>query len=213
MKSRLLDKGIDLTCGDISLIDIDITDQNSVKSLFKKLESLSGVVNCAYPRNKNYGRSLLDVKIDDFNENVSLNLGSSFLLMQQCAAYFQQNKEPFSLVNISSIYGLVAPNFSIYEGTKMTMPVEYAAIKSGLNHMSKYVAKYVNDSRFRVNVVSPGGLLDGQPSSFLDAYKSQTFGKGMLNAVDIIGTIIFLLSSVSEYVNGQNIVVDDGFSI
>jgi NAD(P)-dependent dehydrogenase (short-subunit alcohol dehydrogenase family) len=95
----------------------------------------------------------------------------------------------------------------------MTMPVEYAAIKSGLIHLSKYVTKYVSNSNFRVNVVSPGGIFDHQPSDFLKAYKDETFGKGMLDVKDVLGTIVFLLSSMSDLVNGQNIVVDDGFSV
>ena len=127
--------------------------------------------------------------------------------------HFNKNKTPFSLVNISSVYGVIAPKFDIYENTPMTMPVEYAAIKSGLIHLSKYVTKYVANSNFRVNVVSPGGIFDNQPSDFLKAYKDETFGKGMLDVKDVLGTIVFLLSSMSDLVNGQNIVVDDGFSV
>ena len=95
----------------------------------------------------------------------------------------------------------------------MTTPVEYSAIKSALIHLSRYVIKYVSDSRFRVNLVSPGGIYDEQPGNFLDAYKQETFGEGMLDVADILGSIIFLLSSASRFVNGQNIIVDDGFSI
>ena len=95
----------------------------------------------------------------------------------------------------------------------MTMPVEYAAIKSALIHLSKYAAAYVADSRFRVNLVSPGGITDKQPDSFLQAYKAKTLGKGMLDATDVTGAITFLLSDHARYTNGQNIVVDDGFTL
>ena len=141
-----------------------------------------------------------------------MNLGSSFLFMQECARYFKSNNVEFSLVNIGSIYGVVAPKFELYNNTNMTSPVEYSAIKSGLIHLSRYVAKYVGDSRFRVNLVSPGGIRDAQPIEFLTAYGMETLGKGMLDVSDIIGSIIFLLSSSSEFINGQNIIVDDGFS-
>lgn len=211
LKIRLTQCGVDLENSPIELKQIDLSDVNSVVSMFEDLEHLTGAVNCSYPRNKKYGNHFFDVKIEDFNENVSLNLGSSFLFMQQCAKYFKAIKEDFSLVNISSIYGVVAPKFEVYDDTKMTMPVEYAAIKSALLHLSKYVVAYVADSRFRVNCVSPGGIFDNQASEFLDAYKRQTLGKGMLDVKDVIGSIIFLLSDYSSYVNGQNIVVDDGF--
>lgn len=197
----------------LELKEIDLSNKDLVVSLFENIDGLTGAVNCSYPRNKNYGKHFFDVTIEDFNENISLNLGSSFLFMQECAKYFNKNKSPFSLVNISSVYGVIAPKFNIYENTSMTMPVEYAAIKSGLIHLSKYVTKYVSNSKFRVNVVSPGGIFDHQPSDFLKAYKEETFGKGMLEVKDILGTIVFLLSSMSDLINGQNIVVDDGFSV
>ena len=116
-------------------------------------------------------------------------------------------------MTISSIYGVNAPRFEIYENTPMTMPVEYAAIKSAVLQLNRYLASYISDSRFRVNSVSPGGILDQQPGSFLEAYKKQTLGAGMLKPEDITGSIMFLLSDASRYINGQNIVVDDGFSL
>lgn len=170
-------------------------------------------MNCSYPRNKNYGAHFFDVTLESFNENLGLHLGAHFQLMQACAAQFVAAKHPFALVNISSIYGVIAPKFEIYNNTPMTMPVEYAAIKSALVHLSKYVATYVADSNFRVNCISPGGLLDGQSQAFLDAYQSHTFGAGMLKPKDMVGTIMFLLSDHSKFINGQNIIVDDGFCL
>lgn len=213
LNSRLADLGVDADNTAIIRRQIDLADKTAVTAMFDELDGLTGAVNCSYPRNKNYGKHFFDVTQEDFNENISLNLGSSFLFMQQCAAYFKRTETPFSVVNISSVYGVVAPKFEIYNNTPMTMPVEYAAIKAGLIHLSKYVTKYVSDSRFRVNLVSPGGIFDHQPGDFLDAYKKETFGKGMLDVTDVLGAIVFLLSSMADFVNGQNIVVDDGFSM
>ena len=95
----------------------------------------------------------------------------------------------------------------------MTMPVEYAAIKSALLHLNRYVTSYVKNSDFRVNSVSPGGILDGQPEPFLASYSQHTLGKGMLDKEDLCGAIRFLLSDEARYINGQNLVVDDGFSL
>ncbi|MCD5987015.1 SDR family oxidoreductase [Pseudomonas sp. CDFA 553] len=197
----------------LEIADLDLNDTVRVAGFFQELNSLDGAVNCAYPRNKQYGRGFYQVELADFNENVSLHLGSSFLFIQQCAKYFEQHKTPFSLVNISSIYGVVAPKFNIYENTPMTMPVEYAAIKSALIHLSKYVTSFVGDSRFRSNCVSPGGLFDRQPEAFLEKYKEACLGKGMLDIEDVMGSIAFLLSDKSKYINGQNLIVDDGFSL
>ncbi len=93
----------------------------------------------------------------------------------------------------------------------MTTPVEYAAIKSGLIHLTKYMAKYFKGMNIKVNTLSPGGILDAQPESFLNNYKKYCSNKGMLEKEDMTGTLIYLLSDMSQYVNGQNIVVDDGF--
>lgn len=211
LKNRLEEQGIDLANPALNACSLDVTDEAAVTEFFKNVSSLSGAVNCTYPRNKKYGSHFFDVKLADFNENLSLHLGSSFLFMQQSAAYFKRTEKEFSLVNIASIYGVVAPQFSVYNNTSMTMPVEYAAIKSAVLHLSKYTAAYVNDSRFRINSVSPGGIFDHQPTEFLEAYKQQTLGKGMLDVDDVMGSIIYLLSDYARYVNGQNIIVDDGF--
>ncbi|WP_240479408.1 oxidoreductase [Pectobacterium carotovorum] len=211
LKSKLLEENI--PSDSIDFIDFDITNEDAVIDLFSQDLQIDGAVNCTYPRNKNYGKHFFDVNLDSFNENVSLHLGSAFLFSQQAAAMFLKNKRNFSLVNISSIYGVVAPKFSIYEGTDMTMPVEYAAIKSGIVHLNKYIASYISDSRFRVNSISPGGLFDNQNESFCNAYRRHTHGKGMLNIQDVLGTIYFLLNDDSKYITGQNIIIDDGFSL
>ena len=65
----------------------------------------------------------------------------------------------------------------------------------------------------RVNTLSPGGIFDDQPKPFLEKYKDNCLNKGMLDKSDLKGTLIYLLSDMSKYVNGQNIVIDDGFSL
>lgn len=210
LKEKLSDKQLVIT-------SIDITDKPSISKVFKEAEDiwggLDGAVNTAYPRNKNYGRKLFDVTFEDFSENLSIHLGGYFLFMQQCAAYSKEKKRAVSLVNMSSIYGVIAPRFEVYKGTEMTTPVEYAAIKSALIHLGKYVSAYMKGTDFRVNSLSPGGLLAGQDDTFLEKYSSHCSRKGMLNPEDVTGTINFLLSDISTYMSGQNLIVDDGFTI
>lgn len=212
-KTNLERLGVKLDDASLELHKLDISNEQAVKELFTSDIKIDGAVNCTYPRNKSYGNHFFDVTLESFNENISLHLGSSFLFTQQCAAYFNKHKAPLSIVNISSIYGVVAPDFTIYENTPMTMPVEYAAIKSGLLHLNKYAVKYVSNSDFRINSVSPGGIFDNQPEAFLEAYKKKTHGAGMLDVTAMVGSIIYLLSEQSKYVTGQNIIVDDGFCL
>lgn len=204
-----------IDCHDVNLqmVALNLLDEDRVVDFFESADNIDGAVNCAYLRGPSYGNDFLKVRLPDFNSNVSLQLGTAFLFAQQCAIYFIKRRAPFSLVNISSIYGVVAPKFDLYKDTEMTMPVEYAAVKSALIHLTKYIANYVNHSDFRINCVSPGGIRDQQPLSFMEAYKKETYGKGMLEKANVTGTILFLLSDYAKYMNGQNLVVDDGFSL
>jgi len=232
--SRLLDQGANVIAVDLDKVSLDkekqinqsnkytsivgsCNDIDSIKLIFdkgkNKVGNIDGAVNLSYPKNQNYGKKLFDVSYKDFCENTSLHLGGYFLFMQQCAKYSLEENVKFSLLNFSSIYGVISPKFEIYEGTEMTVPVEYAAIKSSLLHLTSYLTAYTKGTSFRVNCISPGGILDGQDENFLRNYKNRSRSKGMLDPDDIIGTVLYLLSDASEFVCGQNIVVDDGFSI
>ena len=197
-------------------IRVDINSTPSVLALINTVHTRYGridaVINSAYPRNAQYGRKFFDVAHEDFCENISLNLGGMFLVCQKMAGYFQKQGYG-NIINIASIYGVTAPKFEIYENTAMTMPVEYAAIKSAVIHLTKYMAKYLKGSRIRVNSISPGGILDKQPEDFLLAYKKLCSDKGMLDPVDVTNSVLLLLSDRSLYVNGHNLIVDDGFSV
>ena len=206
----------ELNTANIDFVKLDVTSKDSLKTcinyLNEKYKRIDALVNNAYPRNKNYARHFFNVEYDDFVENLGLNLGGYFTTSQQFAKYFRKQGYG-NIVNISSIYGVIAPKFEVYENTSMTMPVEYAAIKSGLIHLTKYMAKYFKDMNIKVNALSPGGIFDSQPELFLEKYKEQCLNKGMLDTDDLKGTLVYLLSGMSQYVNGQNIVVDDGFSL
>jgi NAD(P)-dependent dehydrogenase (short-subunit alcohol dehydrogenase family) len=198
----------------VAVHDLDITSKHSILSVIESLHlrygRIDAVINNAYPRNKNYGRHFFEVEYEDFCENLGLNLGGYFLIAQKFASYFEKQGYG-NIVNISSIYGVVPPRFEIYQDTQMTMPVEYAVMKSGLIHLTKYMAKYFKGKNIRVNTLSFGGILDQQPEVFLKEYKKQCLSKGMLDPEDLKDSLVYLLSQQSRYVNGHNLIVDDGF--
>ncbi|AEJ18677.1 oxidoreductase [Gracilinema caldarium] len=195
----------------VSIVDPSSVDE-MINSVARKIGGIDVLINSSYPRNSNYGRKFENVEFKDFCENVNLHLGGYFLVSQKVLEYFKANGGGV-LLNMSSVYGMIAPRFRIYDGTAMTMPVEYAAIKSAIIHLTKYMAAYYAGNNIRVNCISLGGLWDHQPESFLSEYRKHCIDKGMLDAADVVGTVLFLASDMSRYVNGQNVCVDDGFTL
>lgn len=202
--------------GQGSFIKMDITSRSgldtALDSLVRQYGSIDALVNNAYPKNAHYGRKFEDVDYADFCENVNLHLGGYFLATQRFAEYFRRRGRGV-VISIASVYGFTAPRFSVYAGTTMTMPVEYAAIKAAIIHLTKYWASYYRGTGVRFNCISPGGIQAGQPAEFMKKYKAFTASKGMLDNTDVAGTLVYLLSDLAACVNGQNLVVDDAFSL
>ncbi|MBI2063451.1 MAG: SDR family oxidoreductase [Candidatus Yanofskybacteria bacterium] len=196
----------------------DITSEASIKSLIKfvlkKFNKIDGLINNAYPRNKNYGRKFEDVTYKDFCENVNTHLGGYFLMTKETARIMKKQKSG-NIIFMGSIYGFSAPKFEIYEGTHMTMPIEYAAIKGGIINLTKYLASYFGPYGIRVNAISPGGVSDNQPESFVKKYVRyvKLAPRRMTMQEDISGVLLFLLSDAAAYITGQNIVVDGGWTL
>jgi NAD(P)-dependent dehydrogenase (short-subunit alcohol dehydrogenase family) len=117
-----------------------------------------------------------------------------------------------SIVNISSIYGSVGPDFSLYAGTEMTMPAAYSAIKGGIVNFTRYLAAYYGSYGVRVNCVSPGGIYDGQPEQFVQRYKAKVPLQRMGLPEDIAAPVAFLLSEEAAYITGHNLMVDGGWT-
>ncbi len=195
---------------------IDITDENSVKggitAIVEKYNQIDGWVNNAYPRTKDWGNKFENIPLESWRMNVDMHLNGYFLCSQ--VVLEQMRKQGFgSLINMSSIYGLVGPDFTVYEGTEMTMPAAYAAIKGGLNNLTRYLASYYGSYQIRVNTVSPGGIFDNQPESFVNNYNNKVPLKRMGNPKDIVSAVFYLLTDEASYVTGHNLVVDGGWSI
>jgi len=197
-------------------VALDITEGTQIDQVIVEVQdrfgSVDAVVNGAYPRGKHFGRPVEEVEYKDFCESLSLHLGGYFLVSQRFAVAFKSQGHG-NIVNISSIYGLVAPRFELYEGTSMTMPVEYAAIKAGVVNLTRYFAQYYRRDGIRCNALAPGGVRDGQSEVFMSRYDAMCGSKGLLDATDVVGTVTFLLSDASRYMTGQVLTVDDGWSL
>jgi NAD(P)-dependent dehydrogenase (short-subunit alcohol dehydrogenase family) len=118
-----------------------------------------------------------------------------------------------SVVSFGSTYGVQAPDFSVYDGTEMTSPVEYAAIKGGVRNLTRYMASYLGRDGVRVNTVSPGGVFDDQHPTFVAEYERRTPLGRMARPEDFVGPVVFLLSDAAAYVTGHDLRVDGGWTI
>ena len=197
-------------------IEADITSEEGIDYLFTQchecVDTITSAVHSTYPTSPGWGVRFEELTARYLNQDLSMQLGGAILFSQRILAHFERCGGG-DLVHVSSIQGVSAPKFDHYVGTEMTSPVEYAAIKAGVISITRWLAKYYANRAIRVNCVSPGGILDSQPPSFLERYRQSCTNIGMLSADQVASAIIFLLSSQSQAINGQNLVVDDGWTL
>ncbi len=197
------------------LVNCDVTDsisvQRCIKILINEFGKIDGWVNNAYPRTDDWGDYFEDIKFSSWKSNIDMQLSSVFICCQEVLKVMKVQKYG-SIVNIASIYGLVGPDFNIYEGTNMTMPAAYSAIKGGVINFTRYLASYYGSFQIRVNCVSPGGIFNNQSSNFVNNYEKNVPLKRMGLPEDISPTVTFLLGKEASYITGQNIIIDGGWT-
>lgn len=199
----------------IRFIRLDITEETSIKAAIETIVRAEGridiLVNSAYPRTSDWGVKFEQIPFQSWTENINSHLGGYFLA-SRIAAEAMKKSGGGNVINFASIYGVVGPDFSIYEGTSMTMPAAYSVIKGGIIAFTRYLATYYARSNVRVNSVSPGGIHDNQPDSFVEKYAGRTPLGRMAEPSEIVGGIIYLASDASSYVTGQNLIIDGGWT-
>ena len=198
----------------VVFLKCDITKAKQIDSCLFKATRLFGTiesaVNTTYPLSAKNKVKFEDLNIKFLKKELGNHLGGAIVFSQRLIKYFLKQRQG-NLIHISSIQGVNPPKFDHYFGTKMTAPIEYCTSKSGIILMVQYLAKYYKGKNIKINSISPGGIFDNQPKKFITKYKKSCLNKGMLDPEDINGTLLFLLSDASKYINGQNIIVDDGW--
>jgi NAD(P)-dependent dehydrogenase (short-subunit alcohol dehydrogenase family) len=196
-------------------IRCDVTSEESIKDLvttvINKYGRIDGLVNNAYPRTKDWGNKFEDVSLDSWRKNVDMQMNSVFLICQQVLIQMKKQKNG-SIVNISSIYGVVGNDFTIYEGYDGTSPAAYSAIKGGIINFTRYLASYYGKHNIRINCVSPGGIKDNQHPSFIERYENKSPLKRLGQPEEIAPAITFLLSDEASFITGHNLMVDGGWT-
>jgi len=202
--------------GIIDFLRFDITQESNINQLIKyvvhKYKKIDVFINSSWPRTEDWSTDVERVSPQSVNTNLANHLGGYFSCTQKIA--LQMKKQKFgSIINFSSIYGLVAPTFSIYKGTNMTSPPAYPLIKGGINSMTKYFASYFGKYNVRVNCISPGGVYRNENKKFVNNYSKLTPLGRMATPDDLVMPTLFLASEGSRYITGHNLVVDGGWTI
>jgi len=199
----------------IRYLNLDITSVDSItggiKTVIAATDRIDIIVNSAYPRTHDWGLKFEKIPFASWKANVDSQLGGYFLCCQRVAEQMKQQGGG-SIINIGSIYGVVAPDFSIYEGTEMTMPAAYSAVKGGSIALTNYIATYYAQYKIRANTVSPGGIFVNEPSPFVEKYARKAPMGRMGLPAEVVGAVIFLASDASSYMTGQNLTVDGGWT-
>lgn len=204
----------------LSIIKSDLTSEKNIKKIFKTLEKkkiiLNSMVYCLYPKNKKWGKNFNNLNVKDLKENLYYQIGLPIIFLKNLYSFLLKNKRSeVSLLMISSIQGIRAPKFDHYKNLNMVSPIEYSACKAGIISLTSYLTKFFKqNSNIRLNCISPGGILDNQNNKFLKRYKKDCISKGMLDPEDLCELVNFLLDEKkSRYIRGQNIIIDDGWSL
>ncbi|QOR00879.1 flagellin modification protein PtmA [Campylobacter sp. 2014D-0216] len=211
LKKNLGDNEAVLDC------EVNISSEQTISKCLqegvKKFGKIDVFVNCAYPVSKDWGKvEYYQASYEQICESLNLHLASFIFVANIMVKFFK--KQGFgNIINLSSIMGVYAPKFENYEGTSMQSSLEYSVIKAGINHLSVWLAKELFNTNIRVNSIAFGGIRDNQPQVFLEAYRKCCASKGMLDANDVCGTLLFLMSDYSRFITGQTIVVDDGWGL
>lgn len=197
--------------------ECDICKEKSVDkviaNILKKYKKIDGWINNAYPRTTDWHKEIEEISFESWRTNVDMHLNGYFLCSQRILKIMKKQTEG-TLINLASIYGELAPDFSLYTNIEgMTMPAAYSAIKGGIINLTRYLAAYYGPYNVRVNSISPGGIENNQNEVFIKRYKNRVPLNRMGTTDDVANSVLYLLSPLSKYVNGHNLVVDGGYSI
>ncbi|GAH54994.1 unnamed protein product [marine sediment metagenome] len=189
---------------------LDLSSHQSILSfteeLFKDFKRIDFLVNNSVLRPM--GR--YEDNIENWRKSMEVNATGLFDIARSFIERMVPQRKGV-IVNISSMQGMVGPDFTLYEGTEMGASPDYFFHKAGMINLTRYFASQFGKYNIRVNSISPGGLFNNQPEKFVERYNKRTFLGRMANKDDIKGAVVFLISDASSYITGANLVIDGGY--
>tara|TARA_B100000519_G_C14250292_1_gene442077 strand:+ start:1626 stop:2492 length:867 start_codon:yes stop_codon:yes gene_type:complete len=202
----------------------DVADPKSVLRMTSSVLEKFGEINILH--NNAAGKSddldaffapFEEYSLTQWRQIMAVNIDGMFLVAQAIGSRMVEQGKGGSIIQTASIYGVMAPDHRIYEGSyylgqEINTPAVYAASKAAVIGLTKYLATYWAEKGIRVNTLTPGGVKSGQNEDFKHRYAARVPLARMANASEMIGALLYLASDASSYVTGQNIIVDGGLS-
>ena len=222
----LRERGMTVAVWDVDADDpVDVTDRASIEAATERLVAESGVPHLLV------NTAAVDTPPDapaeevgpfetypeeSFDRVMDVNVKGTLLCCQVVGAAMAREGRG-SIVNISSIYGLLSPQQDVYEfrrqaGEPFVKPVAYSVSKSAVLNLTRYLATYWAKDGVRVNTLTLAGIANEQPAEFVEAYTARVPLGRMARAEEALGAIVFLASDASSYMTGANLVVDGGWT-
>jgi len=208
----------------LMIVECDVSSADSVKksvdTVVQKWDSVDVLFNNAASKSDNiesFFAPFEDYSIECWRSIMSVNIDGMMLMAQAVGKQMLKQGRGGSMIQTASIYGLVAPDQRIYEGsryleTSINTPAVYSVSKGAVVALTKYLAAYWGTKGIRVNTLTPGGVESGQNDVFKRKYSERVPLGRMARVDDLMGAILYLASDASSYVTGQNLVVDGGWT-
>ena len=201
-------------------LDISKTEnlEKKLKFIFNRYFSPEIFVNCSYPREKYFNKSSFDkIKLENYKRHIEIHMNSYVWISKIVAEHMKKKKIKGSIINLSSIYGMVAQDLSVYKGTKIGENLSYSVIKSGIINYTRLLASYYGQFNIRANVICPGGIENNnnkniQKKMFRKKYLEKTPLKRFAYPEDVANSIVFLSSDDASYITGVTLPIDGGWT-
>lgn len=205
-----------VACNVAEKIDVEAMVKTVVKT-FGKIDLLHNNAASKSKDPRDFFVPFEEFDFDVWRQVMSVNIDGVFLVAQAVGKQMLAQGHGGSIIQTSSTYGLVGPDFGIYEGSeymgcRITTPAAYAASKGAVVQLTRYLATYWGDKGIRVNTLVPGGIESGQNETFQKNYGARVPLGRMADVDEMVGAVIYLASDASSYMTGQMVVVDGGWT-
>ena len=196
-------------------MSLELNSEESIVNFFlefkERFEAMDILVNNAGGHSPTACGLLEKETLQGWNDFINSNLTGTFLMLREYAKLMMPLQRG-CIINIASMAGLVGRDRRIYGNDMTPNPIAYSAAKAGVIGLSRDTAAYLGPCGIRCNAISPGGFERNQPRHFIDDYSDLTMLRRMGQPGNLGNTVVFLASDAAEYITGQNLVVDGGFT-